>query len=560
MNKLYSLFFYLLLSTIIIIFGCENSTNSNQTDTTSGNSTDTTNGGDNSINVNDLSIKNTNVKSLFASNIIANNGANKNVTTRSGESFAIQTLSYIDNLGQNVPFFFVTSSGKNVVLDILSLKQLDNKRIMGVFIPYYVTIEGNAYTIEGYTDKYSYFSGGPNNVDWSHSISVLIDMGKNKVYNLFNFKWTLFQINLHNGYSVVDNDLLFIMEVGGRTIYKIDLNNTYTAIPLNNGQYNPIYYIDPPIVFGNKIIGNHYSFDIGNKFYSFDIDNKFTLKNVVNACLTPEICSFQDQDETSNYWTDSYYAQYREITFYENSESNGFLIRDLQSSPWYLTFNSRFKSQSDGHYNYIGSYPYYNDNESYKTFNFIGKLSIDDDGKFSLSNYSTNENSFKISNNVNVNIFIFDAAKNARIKSYIDHYYNDGLLLAFENGFINIEKKIDKIDVTSVSLSLPTLNTKSCFINKNNYLYYIEGSSIKRLYLAAGESPSIIYTNSRLLSSVSGNVDILTASGTDLIFYQFAEDNITINTYSLDMYKANATPKLMASYSAEIKDIVEFDF
>jgi len=253
MNKLYSLFFYLLLSTIIIIFGCENSTNSNQTDTTSGNSTDTTNGGDNSINVNDLSIKNTNVKSLFASNIIANNGANKNVTTRSGESFAIQTLSYIDNLGQNVPFFFVTSSGKNVVLDILSLKQLDNKRIMGVFIPYYVTIEGNAYTIEGYTDKYSYFSGGPNNVDWSHSISVLIDMGKNKVYNLFNFKWTLFQINLHNGYSVVDNDLLFIMEVGGRTIYKIDLNNTYTAIPLNNGQYNPIYYIDPPIVFGNKI-------------------------------------------------------------------------------------------------------------------------------------------------------------------------------------------------------------------------------------------------------------------------------------------------------------------
>jgi hypothetical protein len=106
---------------------------------------------------------------------------------------------------------------------------------------------------------------------------------------------------------------------------------------------------------------------------------------------------------------------------------------------------------------------------------------------------------------------------------------------------------------------MPKVDAYSSFINKDNYLYYLEDSSIKRLYLASGETPEVVYTNSHLLTSGT-SIDYLTASGNNLIFYQYADDNVSVNTYSLAMYQQGSTPKLLASSSIDVRNIVELDF
>jgi hypothetical protein len=174
------------------------------------------------ITIDKLAIKTTGIKSLYVSNISVNTSS-RAVSNDSG----IQILSYINNMGQNTPFFFVSPSGKNIVLNVSNLQQLDEKRILVDFTSFYeIIVEENFYAI-GETI--------------SNSGRALMESGK-----VYDFKE-------YNNIQFASNDLLFTLE--NQTLYKIDLNNVSVAIPLNNSTYNPITSLDPPIVFEDKIIG-----------------------------------------------------------------------------------------------------------------------------------------------------------------------------------------------------------------------------------------------------------------------------------------------------------------
>jgi hypothetical protein len=172
---------------------------------------------DETITINNLSIKTTGVKSLYISNISVNNGSRA-----IGGNSVIQTLSYINNTGENSPLFFTTPSDKNIVLNVSNLRQLDEKRILVDFSSFYaITIDGNVYTI-GETI--------------ATSGRALIDMKSGKVYDFKGY----------NNIQFVSNDLLFTLE--NDTVYKIDLNNVSVATPLNNATYNPIIKIAPQFI------------------------------------------------------------------------------------------------------------------------------------------------------------------------------------------------------------------------------------------------------------------------------------------------------------------------
>jgi hypothetical protein len=472
------------------------------------------------ITIDKLSIKTTGIKSLYVSNIPVNNSSraadNDNV---------IQTLSYINNVGQNTPFFFVSPSGKNIILNVTDLQQLDDKRILVDFISFYeIIINENVYTT-GETI--------------SNSGRALIDMESGKVYDFKEY----------NNIQFVSNDLLFTLE--NQTMYKIDLNNISVATPLNNPAYNPIDILDPSIIINNKIIG-YYGFFGGleGDRYSFDINNVFPPKPIINCYLTSEICSFINENTLITFY--NYLARSNN----EEQPANGIIIQDLSGSSWYFTLN-RYVSTGSSTAGYFNIGVHSGNENQY----FIGKISIDNEGEFFISDYSTANNNFNIIPNEKINMFCFDMSNNGRINilDYTKDYKNNGLTLIFNNGFINLKKKVDEIQVESITLAMPTVNKNSSFINKDNYLYYIEGSSIKRIYLYAGNSPETVYTNSRLLTGGS-NQDFLTATGDNLVFYQFADDNITVNTYSLPMYQPGTEPRLLSSNSAEIRNIVELDF
>ena len=455
--------------------------------------------GNETISLGNLSIKNSSIKSLYISNIPVNENAGN---ARAVSSSTITTLSYINNLGQNAPFFFVSPSGKNIVLGVSEVKQLDEKRIVVDFSSSYeITQEGNVFTIgETITE----------------SGRALIDMKSGKVYDFKDYKNIRF----------VSNDLLFNFD--NSTLYKVDLN-TMSAVPLNNPTYNPITFPNRNILFGNKIIvdGNASSSSNGNiPLLVIDINNEFLPKSLVYPTST-----------------DIPFGTSGRFFYY------GIHMVDLSGNPY--------------RYDVSG------------TDYFTCKVSIDNDGKVLLSDIVEGTHTFSVNDisYIKYENFIFPMYSSGVSKwtvSY-DYYRVQSILLYTTNGFIRLKKKSDGIQVESTALSIPLFDNydnsdtlfnrfRSCFINTDNYLYYFEGSSIKRLYLASGETPEVVYSNNRLLTSGPSGIDYLTASGSNLIFYQYAYDNITVNTYLLAMYRPGATPELLASSSMDVKNIIELDF
>jgi hypothetical protein len=326
------------------------------------------------------------------------------------------------------------------------------------------------------------------------------------------------------------------------------LNNISVAVPLNNPAYVPILLIYP-LLFGNKIL----TFPINtNNRLSIDINNAFPPKFFIDATLTPDLCSFINSPTSLVFISSNVYL-------------NGVVMADLSGNPHIYSFNG-FDRDFDGS----------NAGIEY----FTCRLSIDDDGNILLSDYyegkhtfETNWNKWRDSNN-EAAIFLMNSAGIGK-KDTFSHLYAEGsqvgysqsfdilksqsVILYSSNGFIHLKKKANGIQVESTVLSMPKVDAYSSFINRDNYLYYLEGSSIKRLYLASGETPEVVYSNSHLLTSGT-TIDYLTASGNNLIFYQYADDNVSVNTYSLAMYQQGSTPKLLASSSIDVRNIIELDF
>jgi hypothetical protein len=397
------------------------------------------------------------------------------------------------------------------VLEVDYLNQLDDKRIEVWFESYYeISINENTYTIG-------------DSVRTSNSGKALIDFEKNKVYDFTG--WDI---------GILHNDIIY---AGGfdYTIYKIDINNISTAIPLNNSGYFIIGGIYPKFLFGNKVLGSSYA--SGSSQYVIDVNNAFPIKNIQDGYITADMCSFIPEP--------------CRIDFYK--EETGLILQDFSGDCWFVIFGG--KTPGLDRYGYIP--PNYGQGDKY----FTGKVSIDDEGQISLSDYYEATFSFTPSNDYAM--FFMNSADGGMIDSITNpsYYTTKKFIIIYDNGFINISKKINGIQIESTTL--PITNTRDLYQGnsfiKDNYLYYLEGSSIKRLYLVSGSSAETIYTNTGLITS--GNVySLLTGIGSDLIFYQFADDNITVNTYSLSMYQPGVEPKLLSTSSVDIQYIVELDF
>jgi hypothetical protein len=348
----------------------------------------------------------------------------------------------------------------------------------------------------------------------SNSGRALVDMERGKVYDFSEFK----------GIQFVSGDLLFTWDDILLTLYKINLNDISAgAIPLNNPMYNAMLRFDPAVLFNNKIIG----YD-GNH-YVFDINNTFPPQICKNAYLTPEICSFGSNALQARFFGTS------------TENQNGILIQDLEGSSWYFTFNNNIILKE---YNYELGYESSGPSIGVSGLGnkyFIGKISIDDSGQIILTDCIENDSGFSIGN---TGIIVIN---------------NNGVSILTTNGIIKLKKKTSGIQIDTVTLTIPDIKQINSYINnKDNCLYYIDGYSIKRLYLATDEIPEIIYTNNRLLSNTYNSRPKVI--GDELIFYQYADDNISVNTYSLPIYQANQTPKILSTSYVDIENIIELDF
>jgi hypothetical protein len=465
-------------------------------------------GGSDSFSLGDLKAKSTDIKSLYVSNIPKQQNSRVAATTGS----VISTLSYINESGQNSPFYFTSPSGKNIVLNVQGMDQIDDKRITVSFDSYYeIFIGDNTYTI-----------GATIPTD---NMTALIDLANNKVYEFT--KWDI---------EIIQHDTIYAT---GRdyTLYEINLNNITVASPLNNREYYEISRVVPKILFDNKLIsGNNAS-----SHYVIDVNNAFPIKNIQHAYITADMCSFIPANQP--YKADFY------------STVNGLVLQDLNDNPWFFITGGKMPS--------LNNYSNLSQSEKY----FLGKISIDDEGQVILSDYYEETFSFRPTYERTAIIFYMNSANNGTTGSidydilYTSRCFNaTSFVMIFDNGIVRLGKTDAGIQVESfeVQIQAPNIGGQNSFI-KDNYLYYLDGTAIKRLHLSSGSSPETIYANTRILTSGS-TVQYLIGTGDSLIFYQFAEDNMTVNTYLLSMNEPELQPKLLSSISADIRNIVELDF
>jgi hypothetical protein len=464
-------------------------------------------GNNGSLSVGDLRAKTTGVKSLYVSNIPVNNGSRA-----VGGDSVIQTLSYINNLGENTPFLFTTSSGKNIILNVNSLRQLDDKRILISSDSYsFINIVGNTFTITGTGDLRH-----PHNSSFG---SYLIDFEKNKIYDFVD--WNIYFLH---------NDIIY---AGGfdAILYKIDINNISVATPLNNSEYFRISYVKPS-VFNNKIIG-------GDNHYVIDINNDFPITPLKYSYITNEMCSFIPSG-------DSY-----KVDFVVSH--TGLTFQDFNGNVWF--FITGGKTPGLNTYN---SNPDFGSPDKY----FFGKINIADDGQAFLTDCIEGTFSNTLSYKTGSRTFFMNSAGNASYSFADGRIIKDNMIIMCDDGFITITIKANgiQIETTALTLSLPELYYNGQSFIQDNYLYYLDNTIIKRIHLSTGSSVENVYSNSRILTSGSVDYAYMYPTGNNIIFYQFAEDNISINTYSLSMYETNPTPKLLSTSSVNIRNIVELDF
>jgi hypothetical protein len=461
------------------------------------------NNGNETISINELSIKNTGIRSLYISNIPVNGN------TRAASGSTIQTLSYINSNGENTPFFFVTPTGKNIVLNCGNIQQLDNKRLTINFSSYYeITDNGNnAYTIGGRID----IGGGSNTQK-----TALIDMERGKVYDFSD--WDI---------QLVHNDSVI---ASGRdyTIYKIDFNNISVATPLNNKEFFRITSVKS-FVISNKLIGNNSEV--------IDINNEYPIKIRKGMYLTNEMCSFISNDDP--YWVDVMYR-------------TGWIIEDLSGNIGFFIFGGKTPNIETycGYWDNDGKLKYFFTDSGQPDKYFYGKMNFDNEGQLYLTDYIEETLSFTPDYN-NGRIFTMDSAGNGRFLGYSDAYRFYAIIIICDDGFMTLKRIANGIQVESTALSLPF---KNGYI-KDNYLYSLDNTTIKRIHLSSGSSVENLYSNNRILTTQGINI-----SGDTIIFYQFADDNISVNTYSLTLNQQNPTPKLLSTSNVEIRNIIELDF
>ena len=466
------------------------------------------------------------VKSVYLSDIPVNGGGR---AAAGGNT--IPSLSYITPTGQNAPMMFSTSGKKQFIFEVTSLQQLGERgMIIGIDGYYEVTGTGAAgsYTVGPKVDtsgNYVWDEKTGKDVYVEGIYSVLIDMKNGKLYDFSEF---LNEFR-YAGFSFIEGNIIYTSKDG--TGYKIDLStaaagSALKAVPLNNGAFLPIGGILLPYTINNKLICGNYN------------------PNLIGMGVMPDLTCL-DISGIIQPVSVKFPASTSGSIFYGIFRPN-VLIRDLTGKPWAF-------------------YSFY-DSTNYSTVYSTAEVSIDDSGQCVLNNVKNSPLSLDNYYNYYSQVFTFNAAG---VGNAIERYLNNGVVTIYSDGFIRLRPEVDGIKVESVEVTMPdgfTDDPYNFFVRKSvisseDYLFWLENKTIKRLKLAAGSAPQDVYSNSGIVDDSSSDRDLLTASGRKIIFYQYAEGSATeVYTYSLDMYIPNAQPELLATNNAEVRSIVELDF
>ena len=458
--------FCLTILAVIFVISCSNG------------STDL--GNDDSLIGSIRTVKNTGIKSLFTSSISINSETSRNA--RALTEMDIKTLSYINDAGQNVPVIFITSNDKDVLLQITNIQQIGTKRLIADYSAIYEVDEN----VEGdLIYKNNITATGRTLIDME--TGVLYDFSKYPRNTLYPDQVTLY----------ADGDTLYATDAMA-TLYKIDLANLGSAVPLNNPRYNPANNILFRI--GDKIICN---------YYSFDINASFVPKQVLPAILTNENCVLATPSYPFEISTD----RLRRGTYFIDSNS------DI----WFYWIGGFDTMGGDIERQYISC-----------------KITINDEGQLIISNYI--ENSFPSYSYGGLSFKNNDDSARFYLSS---------------NGIAIVKKDPSGIGISieGITKTIPA-NLQDAFFY-DNFLYWIDGTSIKRMELSPSGTEETIYSNSNIVNTFLHGM--LFRSGDQVIFYQYFNAT-TVGTYSLSISNLSATPNLVSTSTVEIDNIMELQF
>jgi hypothetical protein len=312
-----------------------------------------------------------------------------------------------------------------------------------------------------------------------------------------------------SGYTnefLVDGNTLYVIKEGG-TLYKIALANLGSAIPLNNPQYNKVQSL--LLKIGNKIIC--YGGSNWNDYYSFDVNASFVPKQV-----KPVQLSFPFYLGNGNGIDGGTLSTYRTYFIDSNNDFWFYFIAGLNSA--------------DG-----GS-----DVEKYY---FTCKLAIDDEGQLSISERSDGSLSF-------ITDYFGDSPS---------IWSNDGSSRYYltKEGIVIAKKKPSGVGIVIEGISKTISDRMQDAFIHGDFLYWINGTSIKRMELFSSGTEETIYSNSNIVNtSYQG---MLFNSGEKIIFYQYL-DATTVGTYSLTIGDLFKPPNLVSTSTMEIGNIIELQF
>jgi len=443
---------------MVLIIGCKNETTDN-------------NGTINNIGTL-KSVKSMGIRSLFASSVSISNGTSRN--SRALTETDIKTLSYINDAGQNVPIVFLTSNDKEVILQISDIKQIGNKRIVADYSAIYEVEETDE---EGLVYKNSVSQNG----------TTLIDMETGVLYDFAGYYKFL-----------TDGETLYAIK--GSTLYKIDLANIGSAIPLNNPEFNGasniLFKIKDKIICG---------------YYSFDVNASFVPKQV-----KPVPIFSSDKGITIGDLDRGYAIEIGVYTL----QGFGTYFVDSNNDIWFYWLRC-FNQGRQGDY-------------------FTGKLSIDDEGQLGISDFFEGT---LLSSLYSPALF---SSADGNSRYYISE---DGIAIVKKNpsGVGIIVESISK----TISASL-----QDAFVY-DNFVYWIDGTSIKRMELSFSGTEETIYSNDNIVNTFWHGM--LFHSGDQMIFYQYFNAT-TVGTYSISISNLSEPPKLVSTSTVEIDHIIELQF
>jgi hypothetical protein len=467
-----------LISTFFIILSCSGSL-------------------ENDNNITDIGIlqnmKQNGLKRLYSSNITVNNTGTSRDVISAGS--IIKTITYMNENNNIVPITFITSNGNEVVLNIDHILQIGDKKIIVRYSAIY-SIEFRQNDEVAYT------------LVQTSTGQILIDIDTGKLYDFSEFS----SIEYQQSYFV-DGNTLFANEPWG-TLYKIDLNNISSAIPLNN----PDYFISGSIYFklGNKIITSN---------GSIDINQEFPPKQILPFILTKSECSFAADHSGEDY----------PITIGFNNSSNyaieNYYIVDESGDVWYYCFFS-FLGRA-----FVGC-----PQDAY----FICKLTIDDNGQLGFSDFSEGSIPFDL----NIGSQVHTIQKNGVKTTLIDGRIvvrsgaNHGITIT------TIDKYVSVYDFQEY------YNFSNGEFDMTAHYYIVNGKNIEKIMLFTNDSPEIIYTIS------DPNVEEIWIFDNRIYYWKWI-DALTGATYSIPLGNLSAEPELVTSSTMEtieILEIFEFNF